>query len=63
MDNGLRLIVGGLVLLIAGALLPWLMVLEYLASTLFLNIVTIAAQVAGLFMGFIGIGMHMAGKR
>ena len=63
MDNPVRLIITASVLLVIGVVLPYMMVLGHMPSTLLLNAVTIAAQVAGLFMGFIGISMYMRTRK
>jgi len=57
------LIIVGFFLLVIGAVLPFLMVTGVLESTYFTNGVAIVGQVAGLFLGLIGIGMHMASRR
>ena len=63
MDNPFRLVVTASVLLVIGVVLPYMMVLGHMPSTLFLNFVTIAAQIAGLFVGFIGISMYIRTRR
>lgn len=45
----------GFVLVLMGAVLPWLMVLHILPSTFFLNFASFTASVAGLFLGIIGM--------
>lgn len=55
MQNSLRLILIGFGLLVIGVVLPFLMVLKMLESTLFLNFLAIASSVAGLVAGFLGI--------
>jgi positive regulator of sigma E activity len=44
----------GFFLLVLGVLLPFLMVLQILESTLFLNFFSFIAQFLGLIVGFIG---------
>ena len=51
----LRLIVIGAVLLVVGALLPFLMVVRLLQSQLWLNFVAVASTMAGLVVGMYGI--------
>ena len=55
MQHPLRLIAIGFALLVIGVILPFLMVLELLESTLFLNFVAVASSLAGLVAGFVGI--------
>ncbi|NTW38139.1 MAG: hypothetical protein HGB17_19005 [Syntrophobacteraceae bacterium] len=55
----LRLILAGFVLVTAGMVLPFLMVLQVLESTFFLNFFSFAASVAGLFLGIIGGSMYV----
>jgi hypothetical protein len=50
--------VGG-VLVFLGALLPFLMVMRLLPSTFFLNFLSYAASVSGLFLGLLGISIYM----
>ncbi len=63
MEKSVTLIIVGFVLLVIGAVLPFLMVTGVLESTYFTNGVAIVGQVAGLFLGLIGIGMHMASRK
>ena len=51
------------ILLIAGAVLPFLMIIGVLESTFFLNFVTYLASVVGLFLGFIGIAVYVGDAR
>jgi len=44
----------GFFLLVLGVVLPFLMVLQILESTLFLNFFSFIAQFLGLIVGFIG---------
>lgn len=48
------LIAAGFFLLVLGVVLPFLMVLQILESTLFLNFFSFIAQFLGLIVGFIG---------
>lgn len=63
MDSGLKWILVALGLLILGVVLPWMMVLELLESTLFLNFISASASIGGLLLGFIGIAKYAAGRR
>ena len=51
----LRLIGIGIVLLVIGALLPFLMVARLLESQLWLNFIAVAASMAGLIVGLYGV--------
>jgi len=44
----------GFVLVVLGAVLPFLMVMQILKSTFFLNFFSYGATVAGIFLGLIG---------
>ena len=48
------MIVIGFVLVMTGAILPFLMLMRILTSTIFLNFFSYAASVAGLFLGVTG---------
>lgn len=54
MEHPKRLIVVGFFLVLFGFVAPFLIVLGVLESTFFLNFISYAASVAGLFMGMIG---------
>jgi len=53
----------GFVLVVAGAVLPFLMVQQILKSTLFLNFFSFAISVSGLFLGVIGGAMYVNNYR
>jgi hypothetical protein len=53
------LILLGLLGLAAGAVLPFLMVLRVITSTLGLNLLAFSCQVGGLFLGFIGLAHYV----
>ena len=53
-----RLIAVGLVLVIIGAVLPFLIVLRYLPSTFTLNFLAYGASTVGIFLAVIGVAMH-----
>ena len=55
MDKPRLLLSLGLMLMLVGIILPFLMVTHMIASTFFLNFFSWGASVAGLFMGFIGV--------
>jgi hypothetical protein len=52
--NVVVMIAIGFVLVVAGAVLPFLMVQQLLRSTLFLNLFSFAISISGLFLGVIG---------
>lgn len=58
-----RLIVIGFILVLTGAVLPFLIVLGYLPSTLLLNIMAYIASTVGIFLGVIGVAMYVGNKR
>ena len=55
----LRLILIGFVLVTAGMVFPFLMVMQILESTFFLNFFSFAASVSGLFLGILGGAMYV----
>jgi hypothetical protein len=55
MGNPLRLIVVGFALLLTGAILPFLMLVGLVESTLFTNLVAVVCSIGGLTTGFMGI--------
>jgi heme/copper-type cytochrome/quinol oxidase subunit 4 len=63
MENPLKLIVIGFVLLIIGVVLPFLIVINLVESTLFLNFVAVACSIAGLTTGFMGITQYFRSRR
>jgi hypothetical protein len=63
MKNPKTLLVVGFFLMAAGTVLPFLMVIQILESTFFLNFFSFGAQVAGLFLGFIGSVMYIRVNR
>ena len=58
-----RFVVIGFLLVLAGAVLPFLMVLEILPSTFFLNFLAFGASTAGIFLGVIGVATHVGENR
>jgi len=63
MKNPRTLLIIGFSLLLAGVILPFLMVIHVLESTFLLNFFSFGAQVAGLFLGFIGSVMYIRVNR
>lgn len=49
----------GFVLVLLGFVLPFLMVLRVIPSTIFLSFLSYAASVAGLFLGLIGAALYV----
>jgi hypothetical protein len=58
LDNPRSLIIVGFILVLFGAVAPFLMVIGVLESTFFLNFFSFAASVVGLFLGLLGISMY-----
>ncbi len=56
--NPRLLLVLGIVLMLLGVILPFLMVIRLLESTFFLNFFSWGASVAGLAFGTIGFAMY-----
>jgi len=52
--RGEYLILIGFVMVLLGAILPFLMVMRIITSTFFLNFLSYGMSVAGLFLGLIG---------
>ena len=58
MMNSPRFLLGlGLILLLMGWLIPFLIILYVIPSTLFLNFLGWGLSISGLFLGFIGTAM------
>ncbi len=49
----------GLILMLLGVLLPFLMVIHVLESTFFLNFFSWDVSVVGMFLGFLGIALRV----
>jgi hypothetical protein len=63
MENPLRLLAVAFGLLIIGAILPFLMVIKLVESTLFLNFLAAGCSIAGLTTGFVGITQYFRSRR
>jgi hypothetical protein len=50
-----KILIIGLLLMLTGVVLPFLMVIHVLESTILINMIAFMSQVAGLFMGTIGV--------
>jgi hypothetical protein len=57
------LILIGFLLVLAGMVLPFLMVIHLLPSTFFLNFFSYGASLTGLFLGIIGASLYVRGSR
>jgi len=53
----------GVILMLLGVILPFLMVIHVLTSTFFLNFFSWGASVAGLSFGTIGFAMYSRGRK
>jgi len=58
-----RFIVIALFMLLAGSVLPMLMIVGVLESTFLLNFISYIISVGGLFLGIIGIAMYVGKER
>lgn len=58
-----QMIVIGVTLLLAGVILPLLMVTQIIASTYFLNFLSFACSLVGMFLGFFGLFSFVKTKR
>jgi hypothetical protein len=63
MKNPKAFLIAAFFLMLAGVILPFLMVVHILASTFFLNFLSFSAQVTGSFLGFIGMVMYVRVRR
>jgi hypothetical protein len=61
--NPLYFILVGFFLVVVGFALPFLMVLQILQSTFFLNFLAYAASFSGLLLGIIGSAFYTASRR
>ena len=54
-----RLMIIGTVFMVIGVLIPLLMTIDIIQSTLWLGFVTHGFQVVGIFLGFFGLFTHV----
>lgn len=54
-----KIIAIGFVLVLLGFVLPFLMVVRVIPSTLFLSFLSYGTSIAGLFLGLIGAAMYV----
>jgi hypothetical protein len=52
------LLILGFILVLLGAVIPWLIVLKIIPSTFFLNFFAYGASVAGLVLGIVGLAYY-----
>lgn len=59
-----QILILSIVLLVFGCVVPFLMALQLVESTFFLNFLSFGASVLGLFLGLAGVaGMRVVNKR
>ena len=63
MKSPRSLLVLGVLLMLLGIVLPFLMVIQILESTFFLNFMSWGLSVAGLTFGTIGFAMYSRGRK
>jgi hypothetical protein len=61
--NPLFFILAGFFLVLAGFILPFLMVLQVIPSTFLLNFLAYGASFSGLLLGIIGSAFYTANRR
>ena len=59
----IKIVVTGFFLVLLGVILPFLIVMQILPSTYFLNFLAYTVSIAGLFMGLIGTAMYVKLKK
>ncbi len=59
MNNPIMLILVGFVLVLTGAVLPFLMVIRVVEPTFFLSFLSYGASVSGIFLGVLGSAMYV----
>ncbi len=60
MINPKRLLIIGFVLVVLGVVLPFLMVLQIVPSTFFLNLIAFIASFLGIMLGIVGAMTYVA---
>ena len=58
-----RLLIIGFVLVLAGAVLPFLMVLRVIEPSFLMSFVSYAASVGGVFLGVLGVAQYVGTHR
>ena len=59
----IKIVVTGFFLVLLGVILPFLIVMQIIPSTYFLNFLAYTVSIAGLFMGLIGTAMYVKLKK
>ena len=54
-----KIIITGFFMVLFGAVVPFLIVLQILPSTFFLNFLSYTVSIGGLFLGLIGTAMYV----
>ena len=62
-SNSIIYILIGFVLVVLGAVLPFLLVMRVIESTFFINFLAYGISVGGLFLGFIGAALYVNERR
>ena len=57
------IIIIGFILVLMGFVLPFLMIIHVIESTLFLNFFSFVASMVGVFLGLIGAAMYVENYR
>ena len=57
------MILAGFLLVVVGAVVPWLIVLQIIPSTYALNFVSFAASVSGLMLGIAGVAYYVSRRK
>jgi hypothetical protein len=57
------IIIGGFVLVLIGAAIPWLIVLRFIPSTFFLNFFAFGSTILGLMLGIVGAAYLVRGRK
>jgi len=63
MEHPFRLVVIGFALLVIGVVLPFLMIINLLESTFFLNLVAVGCSIGGLTTGFLGLTPYFRDRK
>jgi len=53
----------GFLLVLTGAVLPFLMVMRFVQSTFLINFIAFAASTIGIFLGVISVAMYVGNAR
>jgi membrane protein implicated in regulation of membrane protease activity len=61
--SGQQIMLIGFLMVLLGFIMPWLMILGYVKSTILLGLITYAVSTAGLMFGIIGVAMWSLDKK